>query len=352
MEAKIAAGASIDFAAISAGKFRRLQGEASPLQKLIIGMGLAGVNARDAARVAVGLRQAIVILRRYQPDVVFIKGGYVGLPVGLAARLLRIPYVVHESDTSLGLTNRILSRWAAEVGVGFPVEYYHSLPASLTLTYVGNPVRPEVLGQHRLAGLAAFGLSGDLPVVLVTGGSQGARSINDCLVDSLSELTKHCQILHITGELEIERIRFDVKRLGANLPRPERYQPHSFLGSQMGLAFAAADLVVSRAGANTIAELALLAKPTILIPNATMAGHQLATAKLMGRHGAARILDESRLTPERLVADITAILASEQEQSYLSKAIAQLARPSAASDLARLIVGAARRPAPNQEEHA
>ncbi|MEO7617773.1 MAG: glycosyltransferase, partial [Candidatus Saccharibacteria bacterium] len=183
MEARIAKNAGIAFAAIPAGKFRRLH-DASLVNKLLNPQTL-GANLVDSTRLVRGIMGSLVLLRRFKPDVVFIKGGYVGLPVGLAAHLLRIPYVVHESDVSPGLTNRILSKWASQIAVGFPEKMYKDFPKD-KLNFVGNPVREEILKGHRLAGMAEFGLDDKLPVIMVTGGSQGAAPLNDVVVESLS----------------------------------------------------------------------------------------------------------------------------------------------------------------------
>ena len=334
MEARIASSANIPFATIPAGKFRRLH-DASIVNKLMNPQTL-GANLLDSTKLIRGILGSLVLLRRFKPDVVFVKGGYVGLPVGLAAHLLRIPYIIHESDVSPGLTNRILSRWASKIAVGFPEKMYKTFPKD-KLVFVGNPVRNEILKGHRLEGLAQFGLNDDVPVVLVTGGSQGAASINDAVMEALPELLQLCQIIHLTGESELGRIEFELSRKGA-FAYSDRYHPFAFLGSEIASALAASDIVISRAGANTVAELAALGKPTILIPNYLMAGHQVENAKLLARQGAVRVLDEQRLNPARLVEEVRGLLGSEEQQERLSKGISLLARPNAANDLARLIL--------------
>jgi UDP-N-acetylglucosamine--N-acetylmuramyl-(pentapeptide) pyrophosphoryl-undecaprenol N-acetylglucosamine transferase len=338
MEAKIAAASGIDFAAISAGKFRRMHGTSKLSQ--VFDLSTLGLNARDSLRVARGIAGSLKILRRWKPDVIFVKGGFVGLPVGIAAHMLRIPFVIHESDFTPGLTNRILSRWATKIAVGFPVKGYRDLPRD-RLVYTGSPVRTELAKRHRLEGLAALKLSADLPVLLVTGGSQGAQAINDCLVEALPQLLEFTQVIHLTGEQDFERVRFEVKRLG-KVKHLERYHPYAFLMEEMSAALAAADIVVARAGANTISELATLAKPTILIPNYLYAGHQEANAKLLSRAGAVSVLDERRLTPAGLVAAVRNLFGSETEQARLSKGIASFAKPDAANELAQLILSSAK----------
>ena len=336
----MSAAAGLDFAAIKAGKFRRLHG-ANVFSKLLNPATLH-LNARDLGRLVSGVGGSLQILRTWKPDVVFVKGGFVGLPVGLAAKLLGIPYIIHESDVSPGLTNRILGKWALKVATGFPVKSYHDFPPA-KMVYVGNPVREELLRAHRLDGLVKFKLEQKLPVVLVTGGSLGAVTVNDVMLDSAHLLLDHCQIIHLTGEADFERVKFELGRM--KLEHADRYHIYSFLMGDMAKALAVADVVVARAGANTIAELAALGKPTVLIPNYLMAGHQTENAKQLARVGAARVIDEPSLTPELLAGEVDRILESEEEQRALSTAIRTFAKADANEELARLIleVGASRR---------
>lgn len=339
MEAKIAAASGIEFAAIQAGKFRRMHGVSKLRQ--VLDLSTLGLNARDSTRVLRGTVSSLQLLRRWKPDVVFVKGGYVGLPVGLAAHLLRIPLVIHESDLVPGLTNRILGRWATRIAVGFPVKGYRAFEPD-RLVYTGTPVRSELKAKHRLEGLATFELNPDMPVMLVTGGSQGARAINDCLVASLPQLLPQVQIIHLTGEGESDRVRFAVQRLG-KLPHAKRYHPYAFILKEMAEALAAADVVIARAGAQTIAELAYLKKPTILIPNYLHAGHQVDNARLLSRAGAVQVLEEPGLTPAKFTTAVRNLIGSEDEQARLGRAIAEFAKPQAAQELAEAILGAGKR---------
>jgi UDP-N-acetylglucosamine--N-acetylmuramyl-(pentapeptide) pyrophosphoryl-undecaprenol N-acetylglucosamine transferase len=334
MEAKIVGAARLPFAAISAGKFRRNH-FAGPLAK-IFNLSTLGPNARDSLRTLQGVAQSLRILRRFRPDAVFLKGGFVCLPVGIAARLLNIPFVIHESDVTPGLTNRLLARWAAKIAVGFPEKNYPGfLPSKLV--YVGNPIRPDILKAHRLEGLAHFELSDGVPVVLITGGSQGAAQINTAVLGALEQLLAKYQVIHQTGEGEIAGVEFELSRR-KDLKHAERYHPVGFLTRDMGLALAAADIVVGRAGVNTINDSAALGKPTILIPNHQMAGHQVENAKVLSRLGAVRVLDGARLTPAALVRELEVVLGNEQEMERLSAGIRQFSRPEAAKELAKLIL--------------
>jgi UDP-N-acetylglucosamine--N-acetylmuramyl-(pentapeptide) pyrophosphoryl-undecaprenol N-acetylglucosamine transferase len=243
---------------------------------------------------------------------------------------------MHESDVSPGLANRTLGKWAAKIAVGFPEKSYRDFDPA-RLVYTGNPVRREVLSAHRLEGISSLKLDSDLPVVLVTGGSQGAAAINDAIVAALPLLLPHCQIVHLTGERELDRIKFELSRKG-KIEHAKRYHPYAFLMSEMAGALAAADVVVTRAGANTVAELAALSKPTVLIPNYQMAGHQVENARVLARHGAVRVLEEPKMTPERLAGEINRLLQSEEERQFLAKGIGQFAKADADRALARVIL--------------
>lgn len=334
MEAKIVAASGMKFAAIKAGKFRR-DHFAGSIAK-VFNLATLGPNARDGLRTVQGVADSLRVLRRFKPQVIFIKGGFVGVPVGIAAKLLRIPYIIHESDVTPGLANRLLGRWAERIAVGFPVKSYSDFEKS-RLVFVGNPVRREIMSATRAQGLMHYKLDDSLPVLLVTGGSQGARQINDIVLDALPDLLERYQLIHQAGEGELERVQFELSR-HKKLPHIGRYHPYAFIMKEMGLALAVADLVIGRAGVGTIADSAVLGKPTVLIPNSAMAGHQVANAKVLSRSGAARVLDGQTLTPEKFIREIDRIVGDREEQERLSKAIAQFANPEAAVELARVIL--------------
>jgi UDP-N-acetylglucosamine--N-acetylmuramyl-(pentapeptide) pyrophosphoryl-undecaprenol N-acetylglucosamine transferase len=337
MEAKIVGAAGLRFAAIKAGKFRRYH-SASALSK-VLNLETLGPNVRDMGRMVAGLGGALRILRRFRPDVVFLKGGYVCLPVGLACRILRIPYVVHESDISPGLTNRILGRWAEKIAVAFPVRSYREFDQR-KLVYTGSPVRAEINQISHDDAIRKLDLAGDLPVLFVTGGSSGSAQINDAIIKALPELLEFCQVVHLTGEREFERVKFELRH--TQLDHAEHYHPYGFLTGEMAAALVAADIVVARAGANTIAELATVGKATVLIPNYEMAGHQVENARALSRAGAARVLDGSKLTTPRLVGEIRRLAEDRGERDRLVQAIAQFAKPDAAVELAQVILAVGR----------
>ena len=202
---------------------------------------------------------------------------------------------------------------------------------------MGNPIRPELARATRQDGIKHFQLENDLPTVLVTGGSQGAAQINNLVLTALPQLLEICQIIHLTGEGEYERVKFELRR-GKKMAQAKRYHPQAFLMGEMGAALAAADIVVSRAGVNAITDAAALGKPSVLIPNYKMAGHQVENARVLSRLGAAAVLDGRTLTADRLVGEIKRLLGDETERERLGKALKDFARPEAAVDLAKLII--------------
>lgn len=332
MESSVAAANGLNFAAIRAGKLRRYSD--ATLIKTITDVRTIGLNARDMTRLARGLRKSIGILRQFKPDVVFCKGGYVSLPVGLAAAALKIPYVVHESDLRAGLSNRTLAKWATKVAVGFPTKNYHDLPKE-RMVYTGSPIRAELLQIDPAKARKHFGLNNDKPMVLVTGGGLGSQSLNDVVVTALPKLLESYQVMHITGERDIEHVRFKLRAF--KKAELEGYHVFSFLREDMPQALVAADIVLTRAGATTLAELAVLGKPTIVVPHPGLTD-QAINAKTFARAGAVRNVPQAGLTPAVLLRELQRITESPKEQQLLSKSIAEFAQPDAAQRLAELII--------------
>ena len=332
MESSVAAAHGLNFEAIRAGKLRRYA-DVSTLRSMT-DVKTISLNVRDMGRLALGYRKSLSILRKFKPDIVFCKGGYVSLPVGLAAATLKIPYVVHESDLRAGLSNRTLAKWATKVAVGFPVKNYHDLPKEL-LVYTGSPIRSELLQLDAKKAKKHFGLTTDKPVVLVTGGGLGSQSLNDVVTTALPKLLQDYQIMHITGEKDIEHVRFRLRAFSKK--ELEGYHIFSFLREDMPKALVAADVVVTRAGATTLAEVAVLAKPTLVIPHPSLTD-QAINAKTFVRAGAVRNVPQTGLTPAILLRELHRITDSPKEQALLSKSISEFAKADAAHELAKLLV--------------
>ena len=332
MESGVAAAHGLNFEAIRAGKLRRYS-DVSKLRS-ITDVKTISLNVRDITRLVRGYRRGLSILRAFKPDVVFCKGGYVSLPVGLAAATLKIPYVVHESDLRAGLSNRTLAKWATKVAVGFPIKNYHDLPKD-KLVYTGSPIRSELLTIAETKAKKHFGLTASKPVILVTGGGLGSQSLNDVVVTALPKLLEDYQILHITGEKDIEHVRFRLRAFSKQ--ELQDYYVFSFLREDMPQALVAADVVITRAGATTLAELAVLGKPTIVIPHPSLTD-QAINAKTFARSGAVRNIPQTGLSPAILLRELHRITDSPKEQELLSKSISEFAKADAAYELAELII--------------
>jgi UDP-N-acetylglucosamine--N-acetylmuramyl-(pentapeptide) pyrophosphoryl-undecaprenol N-acetylglucosamine transferase len=322
---------------IVAGKFRRYHH--LTLWQHITWPSLMLQNFGDSFLIAFGFIQSFFKLIFWRPDVVFTKGGFVCLPVGLAAHILRIPLVIHDSDAHPGLTNRVLSRWATFIGTGAPLEYY-TYPAKKA-RYIGIPIadtfRPFTVDEQKAA-KGEWGIASDRPLIVVTGGGLGAKRVNDTVAEVLRPLQQIGSVVLVAGAGQYDELR-------AILPADsEHFQLYPFVSNMHSL-LGAADVVVTRAGATTILELAALHKPTILIPNAKLTGgHQLKNAAVYEQAGAVSVLNEEALIdqPHLLVDEIRKVLSDPKEASMMAERFGAFSKPDAARDMATLILEAAR----------
>jgi UDP-N-acetylglucosamine--N-acetylmuramyl-(pentapeptide) pyrophosphoryl-undecaprenol N-acetylglucosamine transferase len=274
----------------------------------------------------------------WRPDVVFTKGGYVCLPVGLAAKILGIPLVIHDSDAHPGLTNRILAKWATAIATGAPLEYY-SYPKTIS-RYVGIPISNEFhpfSDDEKIAAKESWGIAVDHPLIVVTGGGLGATRINNVVTETLKELLKLGSVVLVAGAGQYDELR------SLTPPNSDRFQLHAFVSNGMPALLGGADVVVARAGATTILELAALGTPTILVPNAKLTGgHQLKNAAVYADAGAVKIVDEDEMIarPILLRHAISEILIETSQSEAMTKKFLQFARPNAAKDMADMILQA------------
>ncbi|MEK9156111.1 MAG: UDP-N-acetylglucosamine--N-acetylmuramyl-(pentapeptide) pyrophosphoryl-undecaprenol N-acetylglucosamine transferase [Patescibacteria group bacterium] len=263
-----------------------------------------------------GLVWAAYLFFRERPSVVFSKGGYASMPIIILARIAKIPYFIHESDTEIGLTNRFAQSGARKIFVGFPPQYYRNI-AQDRLIFSGPIVR-ESIGESRQVERETFGFGNKKPVILITGGSQGSLHINKNLVKILPEILPDYNIIHQTGESSFDW----VKSYRATLPAPFHgsYFVADFLETEGGRdrmleAIDLADLVIARAGANTISELAVMRKPMILIPwKHAAADHQLKNAQILTEAGAAIVIPDDDLSPRSLKEAIERSFADNQRE--------------------------------------
>lgn len=284
--------------------------------------------------------QSFFKLLVWRPDIVFIKGGYVCLPVGYAARLLKIPLVLHDSDAHPGLTNRLLSPFAAQIGTGAPLEYYHYPPEKAK--YVGIPVAPEFRPYshtERASLKQQLGFDPAKPLLVVTGGGLGARRINNAVVAVRDELLKEMSVFLLSGH-------YQFSELAEQVDERDGWRLQAFVHNGMAKVLAAADLVVARAGATTLLELAALHKPTIIVPNGMLAaGHQLKNAKVYQDALAAVVLSEEELdtNPQLLVRKALSIIRAPSVLRGLGQNFGKFAKPHAAHDMAQMILVTLRR---------
>lgn len=303
--------------------------------------GLHGVGPRqlpgNLLRLARGIPAARRAITRFQPDVLLFTGGYVGVPVALAAG--RRPKVVFVPDLEPGLALRFVSRGAAAVCVTAE-ESRPFYPARQRIVVSGYPVRDDLRSVGRDEARSRLGLDPAGPVLLASGGSRGARSINTAVWSCLEDLLQIAQVVHVTGELDWPRVEAVRQRLEGTLGR--RYHPHAYLHEEMGLALAAADLVVARAGASALGELPLFGLPAALVPYPHAWRYQRLNAQHLASRGAAVVLDDAALADE-LLPTLRALLADAARLREMSAAARRLWRPEAAQTIASELLRAAGR---------
>lgn len=284
----------------------------------------------------VSLFQCLWIMFRIMPDVLFCKGGFGGLPAALVAWLYRIPVIVHDSDSYPGLSNKIAAKFAKKIAVSFPEAKSFFPPEKTALT--GNPLREDLLGGTPDEAKRILDLQGDKPVLFVVGGSQGAEAINTILFAILTKLLPEIEIIHQCGINNIENIK---QQLPQTIP-PDSilngyYHFFGFLNTeQMKQAYGVATLVLSRAGATSINELANLGKPGILIPLPENAGnqHQIKNAFSYAKSGAAVVLEQGNLTPNILAARILELIKNKELLEKMTQGAKNFAIPNASDKLA------------------
>lgn len=248
-------------------------------------------NFTDPFRVLKGFREAHKLIRQLKPDVIFSKGGFVSVPVVLAGKRCKVPVIIHESDMTPGLANKIAIPSAAKVCCNFP-ETLQSLPEGKAVL-TGSPIRQELLSGNKIAAMDMCHFTSDKPVILVIGGSLGAVAVNNAVREALPELLKDFQIIHLCGKGKMDESLKDV----------EGYCQFEYIKNELRNLFALADIVISRAGANAICELLALHKPNLLIPLSANAsrGDQILNARSFERQGFSLVLEEEQLTKETLL---------------------------------------------------
>ena len=288
IEKKLVEDAGITYYGISSGKLRRYHD---------------WKNFTDPFRVIKGFSEANQLMKHIQPDVVFSKGGFVSVPVVMAAARQHIPAIIHESDMTPGLANKLAIPFASKVCCNFP-ETMQYLPDGKAV-HTGSPIRKELFSGNKEAGLEFTGFNADKPVILIMGGSIGSRFINNAVWASLDTLLEKFQIVHLVGKGNINNDL--VGRAG--------YKQYEFISEQLNDIFAMTDLMISRAGANSISEILALKIPNILIPLSAAAsrGDQILNAASYEKQGFSTVLQEEELTGELLVSSVEDVYARRDE---------------------------------------
>jgi UDP-N-acetylglucosamine--N-acetylmuramyl-(pentapeptide) pyrophosphoryl-undecaprenol N-acetylglucosamine transferase len=327
IEEGIAADENVPFTAIPTGKLRRARNPLAMLSK---------ANLRDAGKVPAGVTEAIGVVRSVQPDAVLCTGGYVSAPVGLAARICHRPLLVHEQTVRVGLANRITMRGATRIALSAEPSL-ELLPQRLRERSVvtGNPLRPGLGDGDAAAAPERLGWAGwnpSLPTVYVTGGSLGARQINELTAAILPDLLRHANVFHQAGSQMLDEAVAASRSLPADVR--DRYLVRGFVGGELADLLALADVVVARSGGGTVSELTALGKPSVLVPLIPTGGNeQVRNATHLADRGAARVLIGEDATPARLAEELTALLADPRHRADMSARARSLGRPEAAAYL-------------------
>lgn len=298
------------------------------------------LNFLDIFKLVYGFFVAIFKLYMIYPDVIFSKGSYTSVPVTLAGFLLRIPIVIHESDTKPGSANKLASSFARYIAISFDeaAQYFPADKIALT----GIPLRSHFFIQTSNP-LAELGLPADKPLIFVTGGSLGAERLNNLVLESLDELLPDYTILHQVGPSHEDAMQKTAASLITSIDLLERYFVQGTLsGQEMNLALSGAALVISRAGTGTIYEIAHKGKPAIIIPIPESISHdQKTNAYAYARSGAASVIEEKNFTDGLLASEITRIMGDRAAYESMGRAAATFGQKDAAAQLAQALLGIA-----------
>ena len=287
-------------------------------------------------KIPIGVIQSFFYIFVISPDLIFSKGGFGSIPVVIGGWLLRTPIFSHESDISPGLANRFLSRFALAIFVSFQKTEWFPLSKMIL---VGNPIRREILEGSREIAQELFKLSGEKPVILILGGSQGAQRINDKILEILPDFLKNFEIIHQCGERNFEQVRAEAKAI---LPEGlgQYYHLFPFLKEEeLKQAYAVSDLIISRAGSGGIFEIAAAGKPSILIPLPEAAqNHQIKNAYSYAENGASIVIEEANFTAHFFLEKLKYLFSHREELEKMEKAAREFSKPEAAKITANYIV--------------
>lgn len=301
MERKLIEDVGIPYHGISSGKLRRY---------------FDLKNLSDPFRVIKGYFEASKLIKQLKPDVVFSKGGFVSVPVVLAAKRRHVPTIIHESDFTPGLANKICIPCAKKVCTNFP-ETVSNLPAKKAV-FTGSPIRQELFEGNKIAGLDFCGFSSNKPVIMIIGGSLGSVAVNNSVRKILPQLLEKFQVIHLCGKDKVDHSFDNIKG----------YVQYEYIKKELSDLISCSSLVISRAGANAICELLALKKPNILIPlsSASSRGDQILNANSFKKQGFSYVIEEENLTDETLLNAVNEVY--ENRETYISKMMESPAKDS------------------------
>lgn len=313
---------NITFIPISAGKMRRYA---------------SALNIVDMFKTFFGVLKAIKQVFNIYPDVIFSKGAYASFPVLMAGRILRIPVIIHESDSVPGKTSLWSGKFAKRIAISYPDSKKYFPVDKVAMT--GNPLRQAVLKINKNTSHEYFNLEKNIPTILIIGGSLGAKIINERVLDALDQLVDKYQIIHQTGKNNIAEVSKTADIILTNNPNKTRYRAFDYLNNlTLTMAGGAADLIITRAG-STIFEIASWGVPSVVIPITDSNGnHQRLNAYAYARSGAAVVIEESNLTSHVLMGEIDRVLMDKDLLTKMSFAAKQFAIPDAADKIAKEII--------------
>lgn len=289
-------------------------------------------------KLPIGVLQSFFYIFFSAPDVIFSKGGFGSIPAVVSGWLLRIPVFLHESDISPGLANRFLSKLVVEIFISFPDTEYFT-PEKGKIILVGNPIRREILEGSKEKAQKLFKLTGQKPVILILGGSQGAQRINDKILEILPELLKNFEVIHQSGQKNFKQVKAEAMAI---LPKEllSFYHLFPFLNQEeLKQAYAVCNLVVGRAGSGSIFEIAAVGKAAVLIPLPEGAqDHQTKNAYAYAKTGAAIVLEETNFTPHFFLERLKQIIFQSEQLKKMERAAKEFSRPLAAKIIAGYLV--------------
>ncbi|MDO8575590.1 MAG: UDP-N-acetylglucosamine--N-acetylmuramyl-(pentapeptide) pyrophosphoryl-undecaprenol N-acetylglucosamine transferase [bacterium] len=295
------------------------------------------MNFVDLFKTAVGIFSAIFTLYDIYPDVVFSKGGYASFPTLLAARLLKIPVIIHDSDTVPGRVSLWSAKFAKKIAVSWP-ESASYFPKE-KVAWTGNPIRKSIMTPLKNGAHEYLKLNPEIPTILIIGGSQGAKKINDVIVTAIPDLVSKYQIIHQTGIANFEEINNLMTVILKNNPNAGRYKPFDYLNElATRMSAGASDLIISRAG-SAIFEIACWGVPSIIVPiSREVSRDQTNNALAYARTGACTIIEETNFTPHVIVGEIDRLISRPEERAKMAQNALNFAKRDASEKIAQAIL--------------